>query len=47
MTLHERKRNPWGIILLLIIVGVVILFAFCDFVPKPQTIEKKIVHTVD
>ena len=47
MALHEKKSNPWLWILALIIVGVVVLFACCDFMPKPQMVEKQIVHTAD
>ena len=47
MTLREKKSNPWLWILLLIVVGVVVLFACCDFMPKQQTIEKQIIHTAD
>ena len=47
MSLREKKSNHWKWILALIVVGVVVLFACCDFMPKPQTIEKQIVHTVD
>ena len=47
MALHEKKSNPWIWVLLLILVGVVVLFACCDFMPKPQMVEKQIVHTAD
>ncbi len=47
MALHEKKSNPWRWVLGLIILGVVVLFACCDFMPKPQTVERQIVHTAD
>lgn len=45
MTLHEKKMNPWLWVLALIVLGVIVLFACCDFMPKPQMVEKQIVHT--
>ena len=47
MSLHEKKSNHWGLVLLLILTGTVVLFACCDFMPKPQTVEKRITHTAD
>ena len=47
MSLHEKKSNHWGWVLVLIIIGIVTLFACCDFMPKPQMVEKQIVHTAD
>ncbi len=46
MALHERKSHHWGWILAFIIGGIIFLFAWCDFMPQPQMIEKKIIHTV-
>jgi len=47
MLSHEKKSNHWGWVLALIIVGVIALFAYCDFLPKPQMVEKQIIHTAD
>jgi hypothetical protein len=46
MKLHEKKSNKLKWVIGFILLGVIVLFAVCDFMPKQQQIEKQIVHSV-
>lgn len=46
MKLHEKKSNKFKWVLAFILLGLIVLFAVCDFMPKQQQVEKQIVHSV-
>ena len=44
---ESKKRKPWILIGILVIVGVVLALGFCQFRPTPQTVQKTIVFEAD
>ena len=46
MRLHEKKSNKLKWVLALVLLGVIVVLAVCDFMPEQQEIEKQIVHSV-
>ena len=42
-----KKRKPWGVFALLLIVGVILALGFCQFKPTPKTVQKTVVFEAD
>ena len=42
-----KKRKPWWLLVLLLIIGIVLTLGFCQFNPTPKTIQKTIVFEAE
>lgn len=47
MRLHEKKSNKLKWVLGFVLLGLIVLFAVCDFMPVQQEVERQIVHSVE
>ena len=44
---ESKKRTPWIILLLVLLVGVAFVMTFCHFEPTPKTVQRTIVFEAD
>ena len=44
---ESKKRTPWLILLVILVVGIALALTVCRFEPTPQTVQKTIVFEAD